>query len=309
MKIHIPEIELNTCNVCGARCYLCSAARGRGNVPLMTPDVFARVIEQLHTITFDVIQTSGNGDCFLNPHFMGYLRTLRREFPAATICNYSSFGMYSPAIADAVIGERLIDKQFTRIDSLDETTAARASGLNPRLVRGNLEHFVRHNRAIELNIGYSSIQQYYRKCQQLLGHPPFHGPFTPVEADAMPDEFGVIQNHFGALNRDNPPTVARINQSLWGEREHPLTKPDPTGVCPKLGLLERIVWICPDGTVDLCGYDDTQRAFETGNIMSQQLIDIWTGPKRRKLLEDIRARRWTDYPCNPTCCKMYRDDK
>jgi len=308
--IHIPEIELNTCNVCGARCYLCSAARGRGNSPLMTPKVFARVVDQLHTITFDTIQTSGNGDCFLNPHFMGYLRTLRSQFPAATICNYSSFAMYTPAIADAILDDWLIDKQFTRIDSLDDAIAARASGLNPQVVRGNLEYFTKHNLLLDdLSIGYSSIRQYYRKCQRLLGHPPFHGPFTPAEAEAMPDEFDAIQRHFYDLNCDNPPTVTRINQSLWGEREHPLTKPDSTGACPKLGLLERIVWICPDGTIDLCGYDDTQRAFETGNIMSESLVDIWTGPKRQELLEDIRARRWTDYPCNPTCCKMYGDDQ
>ncbi len=308
MTLHIPEIELNTSNVCGARCYLCSNARGRGNVPLMTPEVFRRVVGELCTITFDTIQTSGNGDCFLNPHFMNYLRTLRKEFPNATICNYSSFAMYTPEIADAIIGEGLIDKQFTRIDSLDESVAARASGLNPGVVRGNLEYFIGRNHSIELSIGYSSIPQYYRRCQSLLGHAPFHGPFASMEVGNMPDEFGVIQSHFLSLESACPPLVTSINQSLWAEREHPDTAHDPDGECPKLGLLDKIIWICPDGTVDLCGYDDTQRAFEIGNIMSDSIIDIWTGPKRRELLEKIRTRRWRGYPCNPRCCKMYGDD-
>ncbi len=309
MTVRIEEIELNTCNVCTGNCYLCAKAHGRGNVPMMLPDVFARVVEQLHGVEFDTIQTSGNGDCFLNPHFMQYLRTLRAEFPHATIVNYSNFVPYTPERSDEIIGRRLINEQFTRIDSMDCGIFSRSAGANARTILSNLEYFIRHNERIALSVGYSSIPQYYRKCRKLLGKLPAHGVFDPDEVEDLPDEFGAVRDWCDSLKPKVLVTVTRINQSLWAEREDPQTPPDPDSPCPKYaaGLLNRICWICPNGDVSVCGYDDEQSRFIAGSILRNPLADIWTGERRRSILQVIATRQWKHYPCNPRCCCQYGD--
>jgi MoaA/NifB/PqqE/SkfB family radical SAM enzyme len=308
MGVRIAEIEINTTNACTGNCFICSKVHGYGNLPMMSEEVFARLVEQLVDIDFDVIQTSGNGDCWLHPHFLDWLRVLRLTFPKATICNYSNFALYDPERTDAVLAERLIDRQFTRIDSLDTDAFGRSTGLNASLVFGNLDYFIRHNNSIDLTIGYSSITQYYHKCKTILGHPPMHGPFGEGEAARMPDEYEAIRKRFGGVPNRRAPGFMRINQSLWAERADPRTPKDTTGHCPKHNLLTQIVWICPNGDVDLCGYDDTQSRFVVGNILDEPLERIWTSRRRLELLDKLMAGDRPTYPCNPKCCRMYGDN-
>jgi MoaA/NifB/PqqE/SkfB family radical SAM enzyme len=309
MLVRIEEIELNFCNVCTGNCYLCAKAHGRGNVPMMSAEVFSRVVEQLQDIDFDTIQTSGNGDCFLNPHFMQFLRTLRSEFPDAKMVNYSNFALYTPERTDEVIGERLLDEQFTRIDSMDPDVFTRSAGFNAKTIFRNLTYFIRHNERITLSIGYSSIPQYYRKCRKLLGKLPAHGVFDLDEVEDMPDEYDAITRWCDSLKPFVPIAVTRINQSLWAEREDPRTPLDPDSVCPKyqVGLFDRICWICPNGTISVCGYDDEQSRFIAGNITEEPLAKIWTGTRRQEALQAIATREWKHYPCNPRCCRQYGD--
>jgi hypothetical protein len=302
-KVRISEIEINFCNACSARCYLCAQAHGRGNRPLMSGEVFDALVGQLGEIDFDVIQTSGNGDCWLHPEFFHWLRILRAKFPRATIVNYSSFLLYTPDRADGVVRERLLDRQHTRIDSLDAEIFSRSANLDARQVFAHLDYFLAQKSGIPLHIGYSSIAGYYRKCRKLLGHPPFHGPFAEEMALELPDELDAIRARFpGAI-------VEPIRHSLWAEREDPRTPPDVHGSCPKAGLLDRIVWVCPDGSLDACGYDDTQRQFVYGNILDAPLAELWRGARRQEMLARLLARQVEHYPCNPRCCRMYLDSE
>jgi len=306
----IPEIELNFTNACTANCYLCAKAHGRGNLPFMCKEVFETIIEQLKDVDFDVIQTSGNGDCFLHPEFLHWLQALRSEFPSAKIVNYSSFALYTPAWTDAIFCGSLLNEQFTRIDSLNSKLFARSTGLNRQLVFSNLHYWISHNHTVQLTIGYSSIPEYYRKCRTVLDKPPFHGPFSEAEVAAIPDEYEAIREHFGGIVTTKEVAFCRINQSLWAEREDPRTPSDPHTPCPKMtgGILERVVWICPNGDVSVCGYDDAQDTFIAGNVLQEHLLAIWNGERRRDLLQGIRERRHKDYPCNnPRCCRLYGD--
>ena len=94
--VTIPEIELNFCNACTGNCFICAKAHGYGNAVMMSESVFDIVCSQLADIRCHVIQTSGNGDCWLHPKFPEYLRTLRNRFPDARIYNYSNFALYTP---------------------------------------------------------------------------------------------------------------------------------------------------------------------------------------------------------------------
>lgn len=304
--VHIPEIELNFCNVCGARCYLCSYAHGRGGVAFMSDRVFLQVVRELRRVSFDTVQTSGNGDCWLHPRFLDWLRILRQEFPRAEIVNYSSFALFTPDRIEQVLSEHLLTRQHTRVDSLDPAVFAKATNLNPETVFRHIDCYLactaQHD-STPLHIGYSSISAYYRLCRRITGHAPFHGPFNEEEVEWLPDEFEAVKRRFPRA------IVSRIRQSLWGEREDPRTPPDPTGACPKTELLKRILWISPDGTANACGQDDEQSNFVYGNVLEESIEDLWTGKARQDILERLRTRKVTGYPCNPACCTMRAYDE
>lgn len=308
-KATIKEVELNFCNACSANCFICSKAHGSGNTPLMYESVFEAVLLQLQDIEFETIQTSGNGDCWLHPQFLDWLRCLRTSFPKATIHNFNSFAMYDPGRIEVVAHEHLIDHHHTRLDTLDPLVFMRSTGINLKQVLTNIAHLLAcGNARTTLTIGYSSIPAYYHKCHTILGKPPFHGPFAPAEVDAMDDELEAMQRHFGHLHCNLARlTVTRINQSLWAEREDPATPADLDGTCPKLKLFNDVMWICPNGDVNLCGYDDEQCNLTIGNVLNQHIADIWHSAKRQQLLDLVANRQITHRICNPRCCQMYQD--
>ena len=308
---YISEIELNFSNKCPANCFICSEIHGSGNIPLMTQEVFNVTVKQLKTIDFDTIQVGGDGDAFMNPNFIPYLRELKRAFPGKLIVFYSSFLLYTKEKTDIIISGGLINRQFTRIDSIDPVVFKKSTGIALQKVFENIEYFVKSNRGTEFYIGYSSIPQYYRKCRTLLNKLPLKSPFTQKEVDMLPDEFEDIKEYFNKIPTRRPIIFYRINQSLWGERRDSKTKREEIMPCPKLaeGLFNHTIWICPDGRIGVCPYDNSQSDFTVGSILQDALYDIWTGDKRKQILENIKNRVYKDYPCNnPKCCKMYGDD-
>jgi len=303
MGNYIREIELNFCNDCTADCFICSKPHGSGNVRQMTPEVFNKAIEQLRDVKFEQIQTSGNGDAFLNPSFFDYLETIHKEFSSVKVHFYSNFRMFDPSRVERIIEQRLIDKVFVRIDSLNHDVFRRATkGLDIGLIKQNIQWFLMKRRLfgsnIELEIMYSSIPQYYKRCRTIIGKEPYYSPFSKEEVTEMKDEYEDIKKMFGRTV-----SVTRMNQSLWAER---IQAPrDEQFSCPKINQFERIIWINPDGTIDVCGYDDEQSKFIAGSIFEEHILDIWNGARRQDIIEKIKRRWYKEYPCiNPRCCSM-----
>lgn len=308
-SVQIREIEYNFSNKCGANCFICSKPHGRGNIPLMTDEVFEASLEQLEDIDFDCIQTSGNGDGFMHPNWFKWVEILRRRFPTKKICFYSSFAPMDKETTDCLLDMGIVDEVYTRLDSLDPEIISRVSQVDGREVLANMRYFNQARRSVRFVVGVSNVWQYYHKCRRLLGKEPYYSPFTPAEVDELKkDEYGSAVLFFKACG--GPTTTYRIRQSLWAEREDPATPRDEHHPCPKLagGILESTVWICPDGRLDVCGYDDEQDSLTYGNILEQPIAQLWCSPKRAELLGKIERRELTGYPCNsPKACRMYAD--
>jgi sulfatase maturation enzyme AslB (radical SAM superfamily) len=294
---HIHEIELNTSNLCGANCIFCSRPHGVGDTFFMEPDTFAVLVEQLKDIDFDIIQTSGNGETFLNPHYLDYVRTLKREFPDKPRWIYNNFSMMTKERADAIVNERLFDRVHVTIDSLVPWVYERSKRLNFERTMKNLEYFISINDAVPLVILYNDIKLYYARVAE-WGLRPANDNFTDAELEQVTDELEDMRERFGT--RDNV-TVCQVNPCLWGERGQAVK--DPKTPCPKLDIIENVTWVLPSGNVTACCYDDNQDAFICGNIHDEHLLDIFNGEKRREFIEGIKARKYTDYPCtSPGMC-------
>lgn len=299
---YIPEIELNFENSCLARCFMCSEPHGSGNIKRMPDKVFNEVAKQLKDVKFDEVQTSGNGDALLHPKYFNYLTWLRTEFPKAKIHFYSSFAMMTQERADKFIDGQLINKMFTRIDTLNSDIFYKSTKLSLERVLENIDYFIRKsNGKIQLSIGYSNIKTYFDLCNIVIGKRPLFWPFENEDFESFKDEYQNLQNRF----QSNGVIVNKINQSLWAERTQ--ATPDHGAQCPKLPIFKKVIWICPNGDVSVCGYDDKQSDMICGNIIEEHMLDIWHGERRKEILTQIQRREIIKYPCiSPACCNMYR---
>ena len=79
-----------------------------------------------------------------------------------------------------------------------------------------------------------------------------------------------------------------------------------TGCLIEDNILQGTIWICPNGDVNACGYDDEQSNFVYGNILEQSIEEIWNGKRRQEVIFQIAHRHVQCYPCNnPRCCRQY----
>lgn len=303
MNNKIYEIELNTSNVCGAECIICSRPHGCGNSFFMEQDVFDTLVEQLKDVEFKMIQTSGNGETFLNPNYLDYIKKLKDTFPNSVRWTYNNFSMLNKQRADRIVEEDLFDRIHVRLESLDRKVFEKNSNLNMDAVFDNLKYFLSVNKKIPVVILYNDIRKYYAKCERVLGRRPARDIYTNDELLEIQDEEQAIFNYFKKTS-NSPLSVTSISHCLWGER---LKAPQDTKTaCPKLDVIKTVTWICPNGDVQVCCYADHQDEMTCGNIMKEHILEIFNGEKRRLLIERIEKRDITDYPCtNPKCCGFH----
>jgi len=297
--MYIDEVELAFSNLCTAGCYICSPVHGGHNEPLMTQQVFDKCVERLQDISFTILQTGGDGEALLNPIYLDSLRTLRGNFPECTIVLYNNFSILEPAVADQIINEHLIDKIYTRIDSLNPVLARTCSGLNFDVVSANIDYFLSKNKSIYFQINYSNIQDYYNKCRSVLNITPYF--WKDVLFSAPADEFDVIQKRFPRASK-----FERIKQSMWAERHNPELKSEPDMKCGREYCFDSTLYIWTDGDVGICGYDDGQDKLIYGNIMNTPIPELWNSIVKQHTIDKVRNRTLKEYPCiNPKCCLFY----
>lgn len=299
-KIH--EIELNFSNVCTAECVICSRPHGYGNKFFMDKDVFYTLVNQLKDIDFKMVQTSGNGEAFLNPNYLDYIKILKDEFPHVPRWTYNNFSMVTKERADRIVEENLFTKIHVRIDSLQKWIFERNSNLNQENVFDNLKYFLSVNENIPIVILYNNINDYYDKCRNVLRKRPIRDTFSDEELVLITREEQQIKNYFQQYSK-LPLNIFTINHCLWGERRK--AQRNEIEPCPKWNVINNVTWICPNGDVNVCCYDDTQSIFTCGNIMKEHLLGIFYGEKRKEILNKIKTREWKEYPCiNPLCCSF-----
>lgn len=302
MNNHIHEIELNVSNACLANCIFCSRPHGVGNIPFMEPETFNILVEHLKDVKFDIIQTSGNGETFLNPYYLDYIWALKYDFPDVPRWIYNNFSLITKERAEIIVKARLFSKIHVRIDSLQKWILERNSNLNFDIVMNNLKYFMSINTTTPLVILYNDINVYYDRCKKVLDKRPVRDYYTDEELAKVPDEFGDIEKFFRPLAKSEI-SFCKINPCLWGERRQ--APRNGTTPCPKINVIEKVIWILPNGDCTACCYDDEQNAFIVGNIRDRHLLEIFYGEKRRQIIENIKNRVYKDYPCtNPLCCSF-----
>jgi hypothetical protein len=269
----------------------------------MKPDTFAVLLEQLKDIDFDIAQTSGNGEVFLNPHYQGYIEQLKAAFPDKPLWLYNNFSLLDKERADWMLHGGYFERVHVTIDSLQPGIYERAKNLNINTMIENVLYFLSRNQDTPLTILYNDVRRYYAHCQAVTGNRPTRDFFTDELLATVEDEFEAIRDFF-TRHAKGPVQFCRVNPCLWGEREN--TPPNLEAPCPKINVIEQVCWVLPNGNITVCCYDDNQDAFTVGNIHNAHIWDIWNGEHRQEIIAGIKERRYNgNYPCtNPACCSF-----
>lgn len=300
--IHIPEVEMAFSNACTARCYICCPTHGRHKPALMSQEVFDNALWHLQGIKFDILQTGGDGDSFLNPIYLDSLRLLRTTFSAVKIVLYSNFALLDPEVADLLTGERLIDELYTRIDTLDPYIFKLCTGLDQETVFLHIDYFIEINLSIRFQINYSNIKNYRRKCRGILNKDPVF--WRPEFESIAENEYSDIIARFGKSGKKV--NFSDIKQSLWAERTDPAIKIEPSLQCGRTYCFDSVCYIWTNGDVGICGYDDGQDTLVYGNILCRSIEDLWNSQERQQVIEKVKRREIKNYPCiNPKACLFY----
>jgi MoaA/NifB/PqqE/SkfB family radical SAM enzyme len=267
----------------------------------MSQQVFDAAIKHMREIDFDIVQTGGDGDAFLNPIYLDSLRRLRREFPKVRIDLYSNFALLTPDVADVLIEENIINRLYTRVDSVIDQAFAISTGLDMELVFSNIDYFLSKNKKIVFQINYSNIKGYRDNCRRVLGKEPYQW----IEAlDWVPsDEYEAVVRRFSNLGEVR---FSNIKRTLWAERNDPAIKPELDMPCQRTYCFHDVCYVWPTGNIGICGYDDGQDAMIVGNVLEESIASIWSGERRNKMIEHVTNRRIKGYPCiNPKACLFY----
>ena len=303
-------IELHFANVCTGNCVVCSKTHGHDRQHFVSGDVVTATIQRLQETGKEDynLQLGGDGDSFLHPHFLDYVAHLKRELPSCHRCLYTSAFSLTSERACRIVRGRLIDEIQVRIDSLDPNLYYQSTGMFLSVVRANLQYLASINDHADLCLIYMPLYRYRAMCEAALRKPPTY--FSRLDPALIRDEWSAVLQFTQDLTGPRK-TAARVTGiSLWAERTDCEFSDSP---CPRLpenqpGDMLRQLYIYPDGSYGLCGYDDGQDTFLLGNVFDDSIEDVWNGDKMRDYMGRIRNRTADSHPAccvNPRACRMW----
>jgi MoaA/NifB/PqqE/SkfB family radical SAM enzyme len=307
-------IELHISNRCTGNCVVCSKAHGGNRPHFVSDEVMRATIDRLAETkkTDYTLQFGGDGDAFLHSEFLGYLELFRATLPGCHRCLYTSAFSLDSQTSRLIARRDLLNEIQIRIDSLDRNVYYRSTGMFLHRVLDNLAHLRRHladeGRSIRLCVIYLPLYKYRQFCESILGKGPTY--WERMDGVALADEWADIQKYFADQPGVHPVETRVTGLSLWAERTDCDFSDYP---CPRLpenqpGDMQRQLYIYPDGTYGLCGYDDGQDTFILGNVFDDRIEDIWGGEKMLAFMDVIRNRTPERHPpccINAKACVMW----
>lgn len=304
MKPFIPIIELHFSNRCTGSCIMCSRAHGYNAFPYCTRIVFDAIKRNLQLVDFNVIQLGGDGDSFLNPNFLDFVKELREMFPDKTLTLFTNGYMLNKENSDRIINDRLLNNLETRIDTLDPDLFAQSTGLDLRVIVANLKYFMEHNTSVKNHIVYFPLFLYRECVREKMNKEPTN--YEWIDESLFKNEYKEVYSLFHSFITNEELFNFRISEvCLWGERSDATPR---VHECSQLnGAFKNQIYIYPNGNIGVCPYDDGQDTFLLGNVLTNDIDKVWTSRKRAIIIEDIKAGVYVGrYPCiDPVACDSF----
>lgn len=284
-------LEIETTNICNSACSFCSYAYSKRKKGVMGMQVFQKVVE-------DYVQMGGgavnltpiDGDPLLDPHLIERIQILKKHKETQQIMmttNLIALNKYS----DQEIRHLLEDLYLIKlsIGGLDRETYQSMFNVDcfPQVMSGI-------DRLLKIRDELSSSA--YINFTFRTNDPNFEERFKPQLDEYREKHIDITHTHVftnncGSLNQDEEKKIVVGRTS---------SKKRLTCAFPCMSMV-----VCWDGVVSACDEDAEVKDLRIGHVEKESLAEIWTGQKRREILDSFGKRKLTT-ACRQ--CSAYQPD-
>lgn len=313
----LKQINLALSTICGANCVFCPSQRGKNSrFKVMPFDVAKAIVDEvasgefLSKHTVKKMEIGENGDAFLNKDIIEILRYIRAKLPDVEIGVFTNFQHFTRDKAEAILGERLVDRVACNVDGASEADYFEIKRIELGGVRKNIRDFLEVRKElgskVPLYILVLTMRDYVRAIRDNFGfYPQKLGGKRPKK---LSDGFKAIKREWTPFLDVAGDRIAKIPFVIgWAERD----AADPSGMdharysCPNLARIKEEAFIAPDGTWYAC-CNDPDHELVMGNVIAEGIDGVYSGDKRKTLIERLERKEFRTIggPCGTVnCCQ------
>jgi len=274
-----PNIHIEICNFCNARCTICPVSSMKRKPEVMDFELFSKIICELETIDFKgQIFPFLNGEVLLVPNIISYLSLIREKLPKATVTLYSNGSRLNPELSKIIIKNNLLDFLVISFDGgTKEAYESIRQGLSFDEVRKNVHYF------LEIRNELKAIKP--KVIIVMVITPENYHTMEVLKRefkDADKVKFSLLFNWGGWMKSKIP-----INKYLLGRSNY----------CVRL---YKYIHILSNGDVSLCCFDYEGKEI-LGNVRYSSIQDIWLGEEFQKRRNYLRRRMFSRLPLCKNC--------
>ena len=266
-----PCLQIEPTSFCNYRCVFCYQTdsqfshKDSGHMGSMSVDLFKRVVDQA-VGEVEAVTLASRGEPFMCPDIKEMLEYIGGKFLALKMNTNAS--LLDEAKCHAILQAKVRLLVFS-------ADAASEPAYSQLRVRGKLDRVLENVRM------FRDIRaKHYPKSQVLTRVSGVQVPGTP-DVDQMESYWGDLVDQ-----------VAFVNYNPWDSTyERPVN--DITEACSELWM-RMFVW--SDGTVNPCE-NDYRSTLQVGNAKTEELTDLWRGPKYEELRDHHLAEARSQ--CSP----------
>lgn len=280
---------------CPSHCIYCSLDRGGDIRPRSMPmDIVEKIVAEAaqHGLAGH-LSLSENGEALAHPEFRRILDTVRSALPDTPLVLFTNMVLMDEDTAAFILGKGVNYIHF----NLDGATEASYQYIK----RNNAFDKVKNNiRAL-----FAARERLASSCRIGVSYVTARAFTEEIEGRTgeFPDEETDIREFFKPLLRPGdsigptPISLERFQDVL----DRPNREP-----CRMFGRILDDLFVAPNGQAYICCVDYALTS-DLGNLSEQSIRQIWSGPARRQLLENIYAMRY-DRACRVCAtCLPYTD--
>jgi radical SAM protein with 4Fe4S-binding SPASM domain len=283
MKNKYPQnIQIEITNYCNSKCIICpikSMKRKRG---IMEFKLFKKIIDDCKENKFKgEVLPFLNGETFLVPNVLDYLRYIRSHLPNSRIVLFSNASKMSSKISDKIIEENLLDVLVVSFDGgTKKAYESVRRGLSFEEVKNNVHYFIKKRNELNKRKPLVTISMVVTK-ENMNTRKKLKKEF--IDADEI--RFCKMFNFAGQLKKAKN-NFSAIKNFFYKQN-----------YCSRLA---DFLTILVDGDTALCCFD-YEGKINLGNVKEHSIKEIWNGEKRLKILENLNKRKFKELPLCSDC--------
>ena len=274
-----PNIQIEITNFCNSKCTICPIKNMKRKRGVMEFVLFKKIIDECKENNFSgIIAPFLEGEPFITPKILTYLKYIRKQIPKAKVGIFSNGSKLTDKLASEIIKEELLDTLVISFDGgTKETYENIRVGLSFDETRNNVQNFLKLRKKFKKKKPFVEISMVVtkenKKTMKLL---------EEEFKDADKVSFHKFFNWAGQMKKSNKNYKNSKIRNFFVKRN----------VCNRL---DSAITILFNGDVALCCWDYEGKVI-LGNIKNSTIKEIWNSEKLKNIRKALKEREFEKLP-------------